>query len=142
MSTDSIDGYVLLSSYDDRSNRNQEHSTDYKRIFDAIRDGRVHGLQDGKSKRWFVNKAQADALLAEKAAPSKTAAKQKANGFVASSQIESAIGSLASIDTTLDEIYRVLERLTTAVETMATQPAAQHEYASHFAPTSNNGIHQ
>lgn len=53
-----------------------------------------------------------------------------------------ACKSLASIDTTLDEIYRVLERLTAAVESIATQPAAQHEYASHFAPTSSNGIHQ
>ena len=38
---------------------------------------------------------------------------------------ESVCESLASIDSTLDEIYRVLERLTTAVESVATQPRGE-----------------
>ncbi len=55
--------------------------------------------------------------------------------------VSAAVQSLASIDTTLDEIYRVLERLTTAVESIATQPKADEStYVSHYAPTSN-GTH-
>jgi hypothetical protein len=52
---------------------------------------------------------------------------------------EGACESLSSIDSTMDEIYRVLERLTTAVESIATQPrTAQHEL---MGTMSSNGFH-
>jgi len=41
---------------------------------------------------------------------------------VGDDRIDAVCKSLASIDTTLDEIYRVLERLTSAVENIATNP--------------------
>ncbi len=56
-----------------------------------------------------------------------------------SPQIQAACESLASIDSTLDEIYRVLERLTAAVESIATQPKTTQQELLHA--TNGNGFH-
>jgi hypothetical protein len=55
------------------------------------------------------------------------------------SQIQAACESLASIDTTLDEIYLVLERLTAAVESIATQPKTTQQELLYT--TNGNGFH-
>jgi len=113
---------VWLSSYDDRHNRNQEHSTDYKRVFDAIKEGLVHGLQDGKSKRWIVNKAQADAFLAERAECTRAASKAKTRTNASGEQVEAAVIALCEINNGITLMQQTLERLAQAVEAMATQP--------------------
>jgi hypothetical protein len=53
--------------------------------------------------------------------------------------VSSAVQSLASIDTTLNEIYRVLERLTAAVESIATQPKTPQQEL--LEKISSNGFH-
>lgn len=130
MSAELIDGYVWLSSYDDRSSRNQEHSTQYKRLFDAIKEGEVHGLQDGKSKRWLVHKEQADEFLSQRAEASckggrRTATQSlRATPYVTlcSSQFDSACDCLNAAASALERIEKVLERLASAAESMAPQP--------------------
>jgi hypothetical protein len=65
------------------------------------------------------------------------------SGVIDARHAERVCESLASIDTTLDEIYRVLERLTTAVESVATQPRAEEHLRReiHAACDSANGFH-
>lgn len=100
---------------------------DQKRLSDAHTDGVIAAVKlmrstdDRTGPVWVDAEAAARVLWpAEPAAP-------KVKGFAAQGGIdkrhaESVCESLASIDSTLDEIYRVLERLTAAVESIATQP--------------------
>ena len=64
----SLPGYVPLASYDDRSD-DSGHSAAWKALREAVLEGVVDGFQHGGSKRWLVNKEQADAFLAEKKRP-------------------------------------------------------------------------
>ena len=123
MSTELIEGYVWLSSYDDRNNRNQEHSTEYKRVFDAIKAGDVHGLQDGKSKRWIVNKAQADAFLAERAEPKRNV--NKSQPVKSEQLLEALVTLLGSVTTNQTTLIVAVERLAFAAEAIAKQPLAR-----------------
>lgn len=60
----SIEGFVPLASYDDECRSKQSgHSVRWKILRDAIGAGEIDGLQHGGSKRWYVNKAQADKFL-------------------------------------------------------------------------------
>lgn len=59
-----IDGFVPLASYDEDSRSRQSgHSPEYKLLREAIAAGDIDGFQHGGSKRWLVNKSQADGLL-------------------------------------------------------------------------------
>jgi hypothetical protein len=58
-----IPGYVALSTYDDRGDDNA-HSLNWKLLREAAISGEVDGFQHGKSRRWLVHKAQADAFIA------------------------------------------------------------------------------
>ena len=59
-----IDGFVPLASYDEDSRGRQSgHSPEWKLLREAISAGDIDGFQHGGSKRWLVNKAQADRLL-------------------------------------------------------------------------------
>ena len=62
-----IDGFVPLASYDEDSRGRQSgHSPEWKLLREAISAGDIDGFQHGGSKRWLVNKAQADRLLARR----------------------------------------------------------------------------
>lgn len=59
-----IEGFVPLASYDEDSRSKQSgHSPEWKLLREAIAAGDIDGFQHGGSKRWLVNKAQADRLL-------------------------------------------------------------------------------
>lgn len=59
-----IEGFVPLASYDEDSRSRQSgHSPEWKLLREAIAAGDIDGFQHGGSKRWLVNKAQADRLL-------------------------------------------------------------------------------
>lgn len=64
-----IEGFVPLSSYDDRRDdsgaisRQTGHSAEWKMLREAIKAGEVEGYQRGGSNRWIVNKEQADRFL-------------------------------------------------------------------------------
>lgn len=112
-------GWVPLSHFDSRDRgKSDGHSAEYKLLVAAVRDGELRGLQDPKSRRYYVPQDEANRLLIGKASQAAEKPSAKACELAAAD-------SLASIDTTLDEIYRVLERLTTAVENIATQPKAE-----------------
>lgn len=68
-----IEGFVPLASYDDECRSKQSgHSVQWKILRDAISAGEIDGLQHGGSKRWFVNKAQADKFLERHSRAEKT----------------------------------------------------------------------
>jgi hypothetical protein len=59
-----LDGFVPLADYDEENRSRQSgHSPEWKVLRAAIDEGSIDGFQHGGSKRWLVNKAQADALL-------------------------------------------------------------------------------
>jgi hypothetical protein len=124
------------------------NSTDYKAVSRAQKTGLIRAVKlvrhvgDLKGGAVWVHKADADEYLRSLSAfddedshatPSSTVVDSQPSATLA------AAASLASIDTTLDEIYRVLERLASAVENIATQPkTAQQELMHTF---SSNGFH-
>lgn len=63
-----IEGFVPLASYDDERSRQSGHSASWKILRDAISAGEIDGFQHGGSKRWLVNKIQADKYLRARAA--------------------------------------------------------------------------
>lgn len=126
-------GYIAISTFGcHKGNTDKEASPEYKALYQAWRDERISGIKLMKSvhdKRGqiFVAPGDADRVIAECRQPRpkpKTAATAVV-GSVDKRYAESVCESLASIDSTLDEIYRVLERLTAAVENIATQPKAK-----------------
>ena len=105
-------------------------------VVDAYRRVRFDGDKAGPV---YVNESEAKAFLTEygqDSAKEKPAAKAVT---VAAAAQDQACRSLSSIDTTLDEIYGVLERLTLAVESIATQPKTPHERL--MATVESNGFH-
>ena len=123
-----------LADWDHRNRANNDgHSVAWKTLSDALKAGEIPGFKLSNG-RWYVHAAKANEFLAKsKATPVETPVRTD------DARIEAGIASLVSIDATLDEIYRVLERLTAAVESIATQPkTAQQEV---LATMSSNGFH-
>jgi hypothetical protein len=129
-------------------------SADYKTIYSCIQRGLISPddcikfrltPSDDRGPIYVRPSAAADALAKHSAEFSaRRDGIQKLRPDAESSGIdtrhaESACESLASIDTTLDEIYRVLERLTTAVESIATQPKTVQQEV--LATIGSNGFH-
>ena len=136
-------GYVALVEFDSQS-------LDHKRLSGAHAKGLIRAVKmmrsprDHRSGKVWVHHQDAKTFLAsydtqradQKPEPLAEAADSTS---IDKRHAESACESLASIDSTLDDIYRVLERLTTAVESVGTQPkTAQQEL---LATTISNGFH-
>lgn len=132
--TDLPDGWVPLSRFDSKDRgRTEGHSPEYKQLVAAVKDGELRGLQDPKSRRYYVPQEDAARLLVSKSAKAEKPSPPK------DLQYESVCESLGSIDNWLENIVLVLERLTAAVESIATQPkTAQQEL---LAKMSSNGFH-
>lgn len=118
------DGYVPLASFG--------HNTRIHRaLCDAHRDGRVRAVKlvrhegDIKTGAVWVHEGDAAEFRDAYESPQPKAIADSAVEAIGSRHAESVCESLSSIDATLDEIYRVLERLTTAAESIATQPKAE-----------------
>lgn len=107
-----IPGFVPLSSYDDESRSKQSgHSPEWKLLREAISEGEVDGFQHGGSKRWLVNKVQADRLLAER----RSIRTVVVNGNrKASEEDKSTIECLQNIEETLAAILDLLRKQTKA----------------------------
>lgn len=100
--------------------------SDQKRLSDAHTDGVIAAVKlmrstDDRTGPVWVD-AEAAARVLAPAEPVGKAKPASAGEVIDKRHAESVCESLVSIDSTLDEIYRVLERLTTAVESIATQP--------------------
>lgn len=121
------DGFAPLAEWDFRERQKQDgHSPEWKALSDAAKAGQVPAFKLSNG-RWYVHKQKAAEFLAKCfLTPAEPSVKAAANTCgIDKRHAESVCESLSSIDTTLDEIYRVLERLTNAVEGIATQPKAE-----------------
>ncbi len=115
-------GFVPLSDWDHRHRSGSDgHSAEYKALRLAADAGKIQAFKMGGSGRWYVNRKAAAEFLASQLTEPQTAAKSKAKQ-PADLQYESVCESLADIATSLAGIERLLERLATAVESIATQP--------------------
>ena len=121
--TDLPEGWVPLSRFDSKDRgRTEGHSPEYKQLVAAVKDGELRGLQDPKSRRYYVPQEDAARLLLSKSAKAEKPSPPK------DSQYASVCESLGSIDNWLQNIVLVLERLAEATESIATQPKTpQHE---------------
>lgn len=97
-----IDGFVPLSSYDDRRD-DSGHSAAWKALREAIKSGEVEGYQRGGSNRWIVNKEQADRFLLQASRPTRERKAQVTESH------DTAI--LAGISATLAESLSVLREI-------------------------------
>jgi Skp family chaperone for outer membrane proteins len=115
----------------------------------AVKDGELRGLQDPKSRRYYVPQEDAARLLAtkvselsEKASPRKAADElgELKEGVLACTafvrhylQAEryGLFDCLNAATASLEQTQKVLERLVAAVESIATQPKAPHQELMH-----------
>lgn len=134
------EGWVRVSAYDERDDKGGGGPTgDYARILHCIKreNSPIRWYRDG---RYLVAcKEDIDEFLRGPEQHEKQQSGAADSTSIDKRHAESVCQSLVSIDTTLDEIYRVLERMATAVESIATQPkTAQHEAV---ATVGSNGFH-
>ena len=119
-------GFVPLANWDNRHRGNNDgHSVEWKLLSDAAKAGKVPGMKLGGSGRWIVHEQAAVEYLAKiraEATPAKAPAKSRTHraGEPIDLQYVSVCESLAGVE-------RLLERLATAVESIATAP--RHEPA-------------
>jgi hypothetical protein len=115
-------GYVAMPEFG-------VNGTEYKAVSRAQKTGLIRAVKlvrhegDLKGGAVWVHKSDADAYLRSLVMPEVSTTVETQSSTTV--DVSAAVQSLASIDTTLDEIYRVLERLTAAVENIATQPKAE-----------------
>jgi hypothetical protein len=129
--TDLPEGWVPLSRFDSKDRgRTEGHSPEYKQLVAAVKDGELRGLQDPKSRRYYVPQEDAARLLVTKAA--KTAEKPSPPK---GSPLEEAgdIERILIIGGWLAQICSMLERLANAAESIATQPKKDEfsDFVSH-----------
>jgi hypothetical protein len=99
----SIEGFVPLSSYDDRRD-DSGHSAAWKALREAIKAGEVEGYQRGGSNRWIVHKEQADRYLSRTQRERRVAAEKPASDDL-----------LAGIAVTLVEILTTLREINSSI---------------------------
>ena len=127
-------GFKQLKEYGPPRTQGKAGSVEYETLHRAYRNATIEAYKVMQSPRdkcgpVFVNAAQAQVILSTELyrgqpvqqSPGKCAQ----DSGIENRHVERVCDSLASIDTTLDEIYRVLGRMADAVEAMATQPKAE-----------------
>jgi hypothetical protein len=133
------DGFVPLAEWDHRSRSgNDGHSAEYKALRAAADAGEIDAFQIGGSKRWYVSRSDAVRLLESQLSDSPKQSKAKPQATECLDCHASAL-ALVRIDNRLGLMIDILERLATAVETLATQPKTpQHEL---LHTLNSNGFH-
>ena len=118
--------------------------TDQKKLSDAHTDGLIEAVKLMRSTDDRTGPVWVDASAAERVlhGEEKQARRTKVAGThgIDTRHAESVCESLASMNTTMDEIYRVLERLTAAVENIAKHPLARLDDCG-IVEQSSNGFH-
>jgi hypothetical protein len=152
------EGWVPLSHFDSKDRgKGDGHSPQYKQLVSAVKEGELRGLQDAKSRRYYVPQDEANRLLiakanksADKASPCKDLhelgdLKEGVRACVAfvrdHLQVErhGIVDCLNATAGALERIERVLERMALAAETIATQPQTpQQELLQRIG---GNGFH-
>jgi hypothetical protein len=111
------DGWVPLSHFDSKDRgKNDGHSPEYKLLVAAVKEGELRGLQDPKSRRYYVPKHEANRLLVRGA--SKPAASKDL-------QCESVCESLADIASDVGKIVNLLDRLVLSLAALSVQENAE-----------------
>ena len=124
-------GWVRVADYDERENKNLGGpGGTYAKILAAVnqKQSPIRAYKDGKF--WIAMKCDVDAFVLS--LDERTEAATSAPDVSAASkdlQYESVCESLADIATSLAGVERLFERLTAAIESIATQPKAEHEPA-------------
>jgi len=126
-------GFKQLKEYGPPRTQGKAGSVEYETLHRAYRNATIEAYKVMQSPRdkcgpVFVNAAQAQVILSTelyRGQPvQQSTGKCAQDSGIENRHVERVCDSLASIDTTLDEIYRVLGRIADAVEAMATQPKA------------------
>jgi hypothetical protein len=121
-------GFVPLANWDHKHRGNNDgHSVEWKSLNDAVKAGEIAGFRLPNG-RWYVHQEQAAALLAKAAEPVPVAAaKGTRKTAMPGGQTEAAVVALCEINNGIALMLDVLERLTLAVEGMATQPRTEEQ---------------
>jgi len=139
--------YVAISKFGCHG-KDKKASPEYQAVKRAYSAGEIDGIKFKRGAQdirgqIFVDPKQAEKAIGEAAQRPVRRGAMPAGWpspeSIAGQQMALATEALESMDTTLDEIYRVLERLTAAVESIATQPKAAHSEV--VAAIGSNGFH-
>ncbi len=134
------DGFVPLADWDHRNRANNDgHSAEWKTLGDAARAGDLPAFKLSNG-RWYVHREKAVELLADSVATTpRPVTNTPAVAGIDRRQLEAAVIALCEINNGISLMHVTLERLTAAVESIATQPkSAQQEL---LATISSNGFH-
>jgi len=114
--------------------------TDQKKLSDAHTDGLIEAVKLMRSTDDRTGPVWVDAEAARRVLSGEPdAARKPASVGLSASQLEAAVIALCEINNGITLMQATLERLTSAVESIATQPkTAQQEV---LAPMSSNGFH-
>jgi len=109
-----------LADWDHRNRANNDgHSVAWKTLSDALKAGEIPGFKLSNG-RWYVHAAKANEFLAKsKATPVETPVRTD------DGRIHAAVIALCEINNGITLMQATLERLTAAVESIATQPKAE-----------------
>jgi hypothetical protein len=133
------EGWVPLSHFDSKDRgRLDGHSADYKLLAAAVKDGELRGLQDPKSRRYYVPQDEANRLLISRA--SRAAKKPKDAAEDAIAALTAVLSAVATNQTT---ILVAVERIAFALEQIANQqPLARMDDIAICEPSASaNGFH-
>ena len=131
-------GFAPLANWDSRNRRNNDgHSVEWKTLRDAVKDGEIPGFKLSNG-RWYVHQRRATEFLAKVDLTTPIAAKaiSEIAGLhvtLASHQFDSAFDCFNAAAGALERIEKLLERMTLAVESLATQPTRQRDPVEEFA---------
>lgn len=141
------DGWVRVADYDNRAEDDHKSGPkgDYARILWQVRKhpGKaIRAYQSGS--QWIACKADIDAFLRafhepKHAKRTATETSKPATSGIDSSHVESAVIALCEINNGITLMQATLERLTAAVESIATQPKARFEDATEASWNGING---
>jgi hypothetical protein len=133
-------GWVRVSQYDNRDDKNSGGpSGDYARILAAIKlePPAVRAYRDGKF--WIASREDIEELLGEPDQSVDAVAPSTVAPLMSRRQAETSIVALCEINNGIALLYDVLDRLTKAVESIATQPQTPHDRV--VATVESNGFH-
>jgi hypothetical protein len=134
-------GFVPLANWDSRNRRhNDGHSVAWKTLSDAVKNSEIPGFKLSNG-RWYVHEQVSSEYLAKSLPQATDGTVTQDHGGIEKRHVESVCESLADISSdvgsTIHRILSVLERLTAAVESIATQP--KRDPLEEFA--NDNGFH-
>lgn len=138
------EGWVPLSQFDSKDRgRTDGHSPEYKVLAAAVRSGDVPGLQDAKSRRFYVPKDAAERFLIKRAVAHED--KREHDPAGASEQMGALLAVLSALVTNQTTTLTAVERIALALEKMADHPLARLEDVGILMPSREeqlNGFHQ